>query len=230
MSRLQRREPAAVEAGGEIVLIDQRFEILERSIGLGPRQRRRQMIDDDGRGAPLGLRAFAGIVDDERVELGQGAEHRFRIACRGQRCRLARQPFEIAVLAVVDHRMGAEALAQPEIEGEIAMRRHQRRIVIGGLGIDIVAARRLDRDGDIAVEQDRAGRKAPPAKKGSLLRLAPALGDLPPDTSGRAAKGSIIVAESERDDACMRGSRIGAASLAGARSAHCRHCGISPIS
>ena len=54
------------------------------------------------------------------------------------------------MLAVVDQRMGAEAVAQPEIEGEIAVRRHQGRIVVGGLGIDVVAARRLDADGDIA--------------------------------------------------------------------------------
>ena len=59
-------------------------------------------------GPPLGLRALAGIVDDEGIELRQGPEHGFGIAFGRERHRLARQPFEIAMLAVVDDGMGAE--------------------------------------------------------------------------------------------------------------------------
>ena len=42
------------------------------------------------------------------------------------------------------HRVGAQAVADPGVEGEIAVRRHQSRIVIARAGIDVVAARRLD--------------------------------------------------------------------------------------
>ena len=80
MSALSAASTAAVEAGGEIIFIDQRLEILERPVGLGAGQRRRQVIDDHSRGAPLGLGAFARIIDDEGIELGQGAERDFGIA------------------------------------------------------------------------------------------------------------------------------------------------------
>ena len=49
--------------------------------------------------------------------------------------------------------MGAELLAQPGIEGEIAVRRRQIRIVVARGGIDVVAARRLDADHHIAERQ-----------------------------------------------------------------------------
>ena len=80
MSRLRAASAAAVEAGGEIVFVDQRFQVLQRAIGFGAGQRRRQMIDDHRRGAALGLGALAGIVDDEGIELGQGAEGDFGVA------------------------------------------------------------------------------------------------------------------------------------------------------
>jgi hypothetical protein len=51
--------------------------------------------------------------------------------------------------------MGIKAAAQPEIKGEIVMRRHQIGIVIGALRIDIVTACRLHADSDIAEAQAR---------------------------------------------------------------------------
>ena len=111
------------------------------------------MVDDHGGAAALGLAALARIVDDEGVDVGQGAEDRLGEAVGRERQRLARQPFEIAVLAHVDHGMGAEALAQPSVEGEIAMRRRQIRVVIARGRIDVVAARRLDADDQIAERQ-----------------------------------------------------------------------------
>ena len=49
MSRFSEAMRRAVEPEGEIILIDQRLEVLERPVGLGARQRRRQMIDDHRR-------------------------------------------------------------------------------------------------------------------------------------------------------------------------------------
>ncbi len=90
---------AAVQAGGQVVFIDQGFEILERPVGLGAGQGRRQVVDDDGAGAALGLRAFARIVDDEGIELRQRPQCDLGVAGGGKTRRLAGQPFEIAVLA-----------------------------------------------------------------------------------------------------------------------------------
>ncbi len=54
------------------------------------------------------------------------------------------------MLAEVDHRVGAEAVGEPGIGGEIGGRRRQRGIVIGRLRVEIVAARRLDQHRDVA--------------------------------------------------------------------------------
>ena len=91
------------------------------------------MIDDHRRGAPLRLRAFARIVDDKRVEMGQGPQDRF-----GYRRRKAPLPCRAAtrdsVLAVVDHGMRAERMPHPEIEGEVAVRRNERGVMIVDFG------------------------------------------------------------------------------------------------
>src|SRR5690606_17137936 len=68
------------------------------------------------------------------------------VQCRG----LAGQPLEIAVLAVVDDRMGRELMAQPEIGGDVTMRRYEVGVVVAGGLVEMVAARGLDQDGDVA--------------------------------------------------------------------------------
>ena len=143
-----------------IVLVDQALELGQWPIGLGAGQGRRQMIDDHRGRAPLRLRAFARIVDDERVDVGQGPEHGLRQAVGRERERLARQPFQIAVLAHVDDRVRAEFPAQPAIEREIAVRRRQVRVVIAGARVDVIAARRLDPDHDVAERQQRERERA----------------------------------------------------------------------
>ena len=90
---------------------------------------------------------------------------------------LARQPFEIAMLAIVNQRMGLEAVAEPEIEGEVTMGRHESRIMVSGLGINIVAAGRLDADGHVA-EGEHRKMKGAIAEEGIGLRNVPARGDL----------------------------------------------------
>ena len=90
---------------GRVIFVEQRLEVLQRPIGLGARQRRHQMVDDHRAGAALGLRALAGIVDDERIEMRQLAPEQRRIARLVERHGLARQPFERAMLAIVDQRV-----------------------------------------------------------------------------------------------------------------------------
>ena len=146
------------------------------AVAAGAGQRRGQVVDDHRLGAALGLRALAGIVDDERIEMRQWRQHRLGEALGRQRQRLPRQPFERAVLAEMDYRVGAEILGEPGIGGEIAVRRHQCRIVLGRLRIDVVAARRLDQHRDIAGAEAGNCESAaiePPGRKNGSRSAAP---------------------------------------------------------
>ena len=44
----EQPQPARIDAGRLVIFVDQRLEVLQRPIGFGARQRRRQMVDDDG--------------------------------------------------------------------------------------------------------------------------------------------------------------------------------------
>ncbi|MNT92670.1 hypothetical protein D3C72_2339910 [compost metagenome] len=68
--------------------------------------------------------------------------------------------------------MGVELPAQIGVEGEITVRRHEIRRMIGFLRVDIVAARRLDADHDIAEARQRQGKPAV-EQEGIRLRRAP---------------------------------------------------------
>ncbi len=83
-------DAAGIDAGGLVIFIDQRLEIAQRAIAFGAGERRGQVIDDDNLRAALGLRALAGIVDDEGIEMRQGAEDCLGPAGLGQCHRLAR--------------------------------------------------------------------------------------------------------------------------------------------
>ncbi|MCY1366928.1 hypothetical protein D9M69_538390 [compost metagenome] len=74
---------------------------------------------------------------------------------------LARQPFEVAVFADVDHAVGAIGVAQPEVEGQVAVGRHQVRIVIHRARVDLITPGRLNADEGQAKTQ--AGDHHPPA-------------------------------------------------------------------
>ncbi len=192
----QMLQPARIEGGGLVVLVDQGLECRELAPALRPGHRRGQVVDDDRTGPPLGLGPFAGIVDDERVEVRQGAEDRLGQAGGGQGGGLARQPFEVAVLAEVDDGMGAEAVAQPEVEGEVAVRRGQVRRVVGRVRVDVVAARGLQADHDVAEQQDGEG-EAVAGQVRVVLRRAPALDDAGPDLGGEPGEQIPVGVEGE---------------------------------
>ena len=101
--------PAAfVDAGSHVIFIDESLELGQRSVHLGAGHRRHQMIDDN-RGTPsFCLTAFARIVDDERIDQRHRAESDFGPAGFGEAQRLAGEPFEVAVLAEMDDRVGAK--------------------------------------------------------------------------------------------------------------------------
>ena len=171
-------EAPRVQALGLRILVEKLLELAERTVALGPGQRRRQVIDDNGARPPLRLGTLARIVDDERIEVGQGSQHRLRPTLLRERQGLSGQPLEVAVLAEMNDRVDIELVAEPLIEGQIAVWRHEVRRVIGALGVDMVAARRLDADHEVAERQDGEG-KVP------VLNVRVRLGRPPPLVQGR---------------------------------------------
>ena len=101
------------------------------------------------------------------------------------------------MLAVVDDRVGAKVVANPEVECEIAVRWNQCRIVIGRFRINVVTARRLDGDGGIAIDADRE-MKGIIREEGIARRITPAGGDLCADGFGERSEMPKIVNELER--------------------------------
>ena len=67
--------------------------------------------------------ALAGVVDHERVDEGEVAEGGVGEAGRRQGVGLAGQPLQCAVLAHVDHGVGAPALGHPAVEREVVRAR-----------------------------------------------------------------------------------------------------------
>ena len=160
------------------------------------------MVDDHRLRAPLGLRPLAGIVDDERIEVRQRRQDRLGKAFGRQCQRLPRQPFESAVLAEMDDRVGAKILSNPGISREIAVRRHQRGIVIGRFRIDVVAARRLDQHRDIAGAKagNRQAAAIKPARAEERIALgwAPARGDRLLHAGRQSREERRVVGEGQR--------------------------------
>jgi hypothetical protein len=108
-------------------------------------------VPDRDRSDPaLGLRGLAGIADDERINHGEGADHRLGKAGRGQRDGLARQPFERTVGAHVQQRVDFRDVPQPQAEGEQRMARRQGGVVIVGAAVDRASAVGHKRDNKIA--------------------------------------------------------------------------------
>jgi hypothetical protein len=156
--RAQHLGAARIDQQRVVVLVDLALQVLQRTVVLRARERRHQVVDDDRLRAPLGLRALARIVDDEGVHVGQRAEHGVGPAGLRQRDALARQPFEVAVLADMHHRIDGEHVAQPEVERQVAVRRHQFRVVVARVvGRAKLAERARGLDADEHAAQPQPG-------------------------------------------------------------------------
>ena len=108
--------------------------------------------------------------------MGHRPHHRLGQAGFRQGDGLAGQPFQVAVFAHMDQRLGAPDLADPDVEGQVIVRRGQVGGVVGFLRVDIVAARGLDADHDIAMRVE--GEFEPPGALGRGLRGMCAFGCL----------------------------------------------------
>ena len=126
------------------MLVEQVLETGQVVVGVGAGHGREQVIDDHRVRAALGLRALAGVVDDEGVDERQVAEGDVGPAVRRQPQPLPREPLERAVLAEVHH--GMDGLAEVLVEREVALGRRQVGRVVHGDGVLAEPARRLDGD------------------------------------------------------------------------------------
>ena len=136
--------PFTAELAGLPILVKQGLELLEFPMEPGAAQGRGEVIDDHGLGAPFGLGALTGIVNDEGIEVGQGAKGPFGKTLAREAQGLSRQPFEVAVLAHMHHHLGAKRLAQPQVLGQIGVGGRQVGAVITEGGVPVVAPLRLD--------------------------------------------------------------------------------------
>ena len=110
-----------------------------------------QVADKAGAAAAFGDDAFAGNRHQVRVNVGQGTQSDIRIAGVVQPGCLARQPFQIAVGAQMDHCVCFEYFPQPVIESQVLMGGGYGRIMIGPGGIHAILAGGLHSHKNIAV-------------------------------------------------------------------------------
>ena len=121
----------AGSSGGDLrVLVEQLLQPGDVAVALGPGHRRHEVVDKRGVRAPLGLRALARVVDQERVDQRQVADRGVGAAGGRQAGVLAGQPLQVAVLADVHDRVRGELLAQPVVGGQVVVGRRQVRVVV----------------------------------------------------------------------------------------------------
>ncbi len=172
-----RGQLAGVERGDVGVLVEQLLQSRDVAVGFGARHRRDEVVDQHGVRAAFGLGALAGIVDQERVDQRQVAQRRVGAAGRRHAERLARQPLQVAVLAEVHDRVGAEAGVEPVVGGQVVVAGRQVGVVVDRDRVLAEPPRRLDHQHDVAglhcgdddlavgvvaaVDEQLAGRRAP---------------------------------------------------------------------
>src|ERR1700732_2351322 len=108
------------------------------------------MVDDHGSCTALGLRALAGVVHDEWIQMRQRPQTKGWVISLTKRDAASRQPFEIAVFAEMHDGMRAKDFTNPKIKRKIFRRRRKRRAVINGLRLQRKTARRLNADEDFS--------------------------------------------------------------------------------
>jgi len=189
--------PPPVETIGLCVFVKEALEFARLAGKSAVNELRRQVPDGQPGDAALGLRRLARIADNERIDHRQRAGHDFREAFRRERDRLAGQPFERAMRAHVDERIGFRHVLQPEPEGDERVPRRQQRIVVVGAALRRAAAVGRQRDQKLA-ECLRAETKAAVAHVGIVGRLAPGIAQ-PRDRGIRHARQQgFVFADTER--------------------------------
>jgi hypothetical protein len=142
------------------VLVQELLQARHVAVRVGAGHRRDQVVDERGVDAALGLGALPRVVDQERVHEWQVAERGIGAAGGGQAGVLAGQPFQVAVLAEVDHRVGPEATVRvrggdPAVGREVVVRGRQVGVVVDRDRVLAEAAWRLDEDQQVPAAQGR---------------------------------------------------------------------------
>ena len=152
------RHAARVKSRCLVIFIHQRLKIAQRAIGFGAGQGRGQVVNNHRLRTAFRLCPLAGVINDERIQMRHRPQRNFRPASIAQRHSLARQPFQIAVFSHMDNRIRPPMFAQPDVEGQIVMRRDQVGGMVGFGRVDVIAARRLQADDRVAETVDRQGK------------------------------------------------------------------------
>ena len=136
----QQLGAARVQRQGFVILVHAAFELLQGAVGFGPGHGGHQVVDDDGLRATLGLRALAGVVDDEGVQVRQRAQNGIRPTGGTKRHTFAGQPLQVAVLAHMHHGIHRVGAAQPKVKSQVVVGGHQVGIVVGGDQVQVAPA------------------------------------------------------------------------------------------
>ena len=112
--------------------------------------RRRQMAERHRRDAALGLRRFARIADDERIDDGQRAGDDLGKTVFAQRDRLAGQPFQRAMRADMDQARGSRAFCAATGRRRSVHGAAARWVVVVGAAVGGASAIGGERHGDVA--------------------------------------------------------------------------------
>jgi len=103
---------ARIDASSFVVFVDQRFEVAHGSVAFGASQWGSEVVDDHRTCTAFGLGAFAGIIDDEGIDVGCGAKDRFGPAILAKGHGFAGQPFEVSMFAHVHDCVRAPVVPQ----------------------------------------------------------------------------------------------------------------------
>lgn len=202
------RELCRVHGGDLGVLVQELFEAGDVTVAVGAGHRRHQVVHQGGVHTALGLGALAGVVDQERVDQREVTQRGVGAAGGGQARVLAGQPLQIAVLAEVDHRVGAEAVVvrgrgDPAVGGEVVVRGRQIGVVVDRDRVLAEAARRLDEDQQVAAAQrgqhDVALGVAGPVEEHLAGRRAPVLLDGLAQLGGERGEPAAVVGGGDAD-------------------------------
>lgn len=158
--RADRGQLRRVHRGDLGVLVEELLQPGDVAVAVGAGHRRHEVVDQRGVDAPLGLRALARVVHEERVDQRQITEGGVGAAGGRQTSVLTGQPLQVPVLAEVDHGVRAEAVivggrGDPAVGGQVVVRGRQIGVVVDRDRVLAEAARRLDEDEEVPAPQGR---------------------------------------------------------------------------
>ena len=152
----QRRHLGRVHRRDVAVLVEQLLQPGDVAVRLGPRHRRHQVVDDRRVRAALGLRALAGVVDQEGVDQRHRADAPRRCRSEADMPRfLPGSHSRLPCLPTCTTACAPNSRSQPAVDGQVVVGRGKVRVVVDRDRVLAEAARRLDQDDDVPGLQGR---------------------------------------------------------------------------